>query len=277
MLLEGIFPGCVIWGGSSVHMGLTSRPLETCHHASRQFVCFRVSSWCSCGAFGWVIKAPLLHHIFFQTLSPLVSSQNLVGFYLVVWQAKRMVLQLLIFWTSVVMFLRGSGKPGRHVPGTLFMTGRIQSFQRQSDGKGCTPPESTGFGSKVGVPGNFFSSPWVPFMSMPSCWRAATLHFLENMSLIAFTICTNGKGGSHECSNSAAHESHTPTTNTPERGADLRSVSQNTRKRFRSSLCHHIDAETENPKSLHVSCFNFEPWTVSSLMGQTPQATGHDL
>ena len=44
---------------------------------------------------------------------------------------------------------------------------------------------------------------------------------------------------------------------------DLRSVSQNAMKRFRPSLCHHIDAETRNPKSHHLSFLNFEPWMVS--------------
>ena len=34
-----------------------------------------------------------------------------------------MILLLLIFWMRLVMFLRGSGQPGRDVPGTLFMTG----------------------------------------------------------------------------------------------------------------------------------------------------------
>ena len=66
------------------------------------------------------------------------------------------------------------------------------------------------------------------YMSMTSCWRSVTLH-LENMSLIASTICMNGELGSHECSHSAAHESHKPTIKTPEHGADLRSASlQNT-------------------------------------------------
>ena len=52
------------------------------------------------------------------------------------------------------------------------------------------------------------------FTSMTSCWR---LH-LENMSLRAFTICTNGESGSHECSNSVAHKSLKPTVNTLEHG-----------------------------------------------------------
>ena len=48
------------------------------------------------------------------------------------------------------------------------------------------------------------------FTSMISCWRAVTLH-LENMSLTALTICTNGDSGSRECSNSQAYNKHTGT------------------------------------------------------------------
>ena len=55
------------------------------------------------------------------------------------------------------------------------------------------------------------------YMLMTSCWRAVTLH-LENMSLIASTICVNGELWSQECTHSAAHESHKPMTNTPEDG-----------------------------------------------------------
>ena len=51
---------------------------------------------------------------------------------------------------------------------------------------------------------------------------------------------------------SAAHESHKPTKKYN------RSVSEKTRKKFRSSTYHHIHAETENPKSLHLICLNFE-------------------
>ena len=51
------------------------------------------------------------------------------------------------------------------------------------------------------------------FTSMTSCCRAVTLH-LENMSLRALTICTNGENGSHECSNSVVHKSLKPTINT---------------------------------------------------------------
>ena len=77
----------------------------------------------------------------------------------------------------------------------------------------------------------------------------------------------------HECSHSAAHESHNLTTNTPEPGADLRSVSQNTRKIFRSPTCHHIDAETGNRKSLHLSCLNFGLERSVALVGYAMFAT----
>ena len=53
-------------------------------------------------------------------------------------------LLLLSSWMMVVSQQRGSGQPGRHVPGPLFISGRTQGFQRQSDRKGCisqTPQE----------------------------------------------------------------------------------------------------------------------------------------
>ena len=53
-----------------------------------------------------------------------------------------------------------------------------------------------------------------------ACWRAVTLH-LENVSLMAPTICMKRELGSHACSHNAAHESHKPTTNTPKHGADV--------------------------------------------------------
>ena len=110
-----------------------------------------------------------------------------------------------------------------------------------------------------------------------------TLH-LDNMTLTALTICTNRESGSYECSNSAAHKSHKETINTPEHGADLRSISQNARKRFRSSPCHHIDAETplELPQLraltgqllwLGMQCLPQLLAPLSLLMRQTPQAT----
>ena len=49
-------------------------------------------------------------------------------------------------------------------------------------------------------------------VSFMLCWRAVTLH-LENTSLRALTICTNGESGSHECSNSVGHKSLKPTMN----------------------------------------------------------------
>ena len=87
-----------------------------------------------------------------------------------------------------------------------------------------------------------------------ACWRAVTLH-LENVSLTAAKLCLAGEHGSHACSHNVAHGSRDFVTNTRKHWRILRSVSQNTRK----SVSNHIDLETENPKSLHLSCLNFEP------------------
>ena len=90
--------------------------------------------------------------------------------------------------------------------------------------------------------------------------------------MTASTNCTNGESESHECSNGAAHKSHKPTTNTPEHVADLGPVLQNARKRFRSTPCHYIDAETENPPH-HLSYLtSTHEWSVA-LVGYAMFAT----
>ena len=89
------------------------------------------------------------------------------------------------------------------------------------------------------------------------------------------------ESGSHECSRSAAHESHKPTTNTPRTWGGFE-ISQNARKKLCSSTCHDIDAETENSK---ITPFELSAlralngqmlWLgmpLTLLMGQPPQAT----
>ena len=76
-----------------------------------------------------------------------------------------------------------------------------------------------------------------------------TLH-LENMSLTTLTIC-----GNHKCSTVR----YTKHTRLPQTHQNM----ERTRKRFRSSPCHHIDAETGNPRSHH-----FEPSHLRALNGQ---------
>ena len=50
--------------------GLTSWPLESCHHQCLRAVCGGFSL-----SFGWYSEAPLLHRFFYQAFSPLVTSQ----------------------------------------------------------------------------------------------------------------------------------------------------------------------------------------------------------
>ena len=118
---------------------------------------------------------------------------------------------------------------------------------------------------------------------MTLCWREVTLH-LENMSLIASTICMNGELGSHECSHSAVHGSHKPTTNTPEHGGGFEISFTECAKEMSLITLPHIDVETENQKSLHSALNGQLLWLgmhclpqllalLSLSMGQTPQAT----
>ena len=50
------------------------------------------------------------------------------------------LLLLVISWIQVVMWVTGSGLPGRHVQVILLMSSRIPDIQRRGDGKDCAPP-----------------------------------------------------------------------------------------------------------------------------------------
>ena len=98
-----------------------------------------------------------------------------------------------------------------------------------------------------------------------------------------------GELRSHECSHGAVRESHKPTTNTPEHRADLRSVSQNTRKNSLINLPSHRRRERKSQITplelsqlrasngqllwLGMQCLPQLLAPLSLLMGQTPQAT----
>ena len=49
------------------------------------------------------------------------------------------LLLLVILLIQVVMWINGSGLPGRHVQVHLLMSFRIQGIQRRGDGKDCAP------------------------------------------------------------------------------------------------------------------------------------------
>ena len=109
------------------------------------------------------------------------------------------------------------------------------------------------------------------------------------MPLIASTNCMNGENlGVTSVHTVRARESHKPTTNTPEHWAELRSVSQNTRKKFRSLPSHRRrDGKSQiTPRELSqlrasngqllwlgMQCLPQLLAPLSLLMGQTPQAT----
>ena len=133
------------------------------------------------------------------------------------------------------------------------------------------------------------------YLLMTSCWQPVAVH-LENMSLTASTISMRGGNfGSHVCSHSAAHESHKSTSNAPERGADLRSISQNTwteislinfpshRRRDRKSKITPL--ELSQPRALEMSLALVGNATFATVAGAsvtldetyTASYSGHDL
>ena len=128
----------------------------------------------------------------------------------------------------------------------------------------------------------------VRYMLMTSCWRAETLH-LGNMSSKGSTICMNGELGSHECSHSAAHESHKPTTNTrtwsgceisfTEYGEEISIITLPSHRR-RDSKSQITPLELSQLRALNGQllwlCLYCLPQLLAPLpllMGRTPQAT----
>ena len=66
-------------GWNQCSHGLTSRPLESCHHQCLKAVC--VFFWCypkgfSFGPSGWHTEAHTLNYSFYRAFSPLVSTQG---------------------------------------------------------------------------------------------------------------------------------------------------------------------------------------------------------
>ena len=60
---------------------------------------------------------------------------------------------LVITLIQIVIWVKGSGLPGRHVQVNLLMSFRILGIQRRGDAKDCAPP---GVGGEVGEPRNLF-------------------------------------------------------------------------------------------------------------------------
>ena len=57
---------------------------------------------------------------------------------------------------QVVMWVKGSGLPERHVQVYLHTVIQIQGIQRRGDGKYCAPLPPKEWGGEVGVPCNLF-------------------------------------------------------------------------------------------------------------------------
>ena len=109
------------------------------------------------------------------------------------------------------------------------------------------------------------------FTSMTSCWRAATL-LVENMCLTAFSNLYEWGKCESRVFKQCAHESHKPTTNAPEHGAESH------RRRDRKSKITPLELSQLRALNGHLlwlgmQCLRHFLALLSLLMGQTPQAT----
>ena len=130
-------------GWNQCSHGLTSRPLESCHHQCLQAVCL-VLGYPRGSALELLDGALKLRHcanLFTMRFPPWSSPRVGNG------GGKRQVITTgLPSESSGNMGKKGSGLPGRHVQVLFFITIRILGIQRRGDGKDCAPPSSEGVG-----------------------------------------------------------------------------------------------------------------------------------
>ena len=115
--------------------GLTSRPLESCHHQCQKAVC-DVLGYPRGSALELLDGTLKLRHcttLFTMRFPPWSLPRVGNG------DVKGSLLLLVFLLKQVVIWVNGSGKPRRHVQMHCFLMFRIQGIQRRGDGKDCAP------------------------------------------------------------------------------------------------------------------------------------------
>ena len=146
-------PDYVIWGWNQCSHGLTSRPLESCHHQCLEAVCG--VSGCPKGSaaelLDGTLKLPLLYPYFYQAI-------HLLGFYLG-WArvlVKEVLLPLVIFWIVEVAFSQ------EDTARSIFMFILDPGHPTPRRWKRLRSPSSGRRGGEVGVPRNLFPRLFAP-------------------------------------------------------------------------------------------------------------------
>ena len=129
-------------GWNQCSHGLTSRPLESCHHQCLKAVC-GVLDCPKSSDLEFVDGTLKLRHC-----TTLFSMRFHPGLYLVLVMVvvNGGIFFLVILSMQVVMWVKGSSLPGRHVQVYLHTVIQIQGIQRRGDGKDCAllPPKEWG-------------------------------------------------------------------------------------------------------------------------------------
>ena len=122
-------------GWNQCFHGLSSRPLESCHHQCLKAVCGVMRYPCGAAAelLDGTLKLRYCTTIFTTRFPP--WSLPRVGNGVV----NGSLVLLVIILIQVVIGVKGSGLPGRHVQVNLLMSFRILGIQRRGDGKDCAP------------------------------------------------------------------------------------------------------------------------------------------
>ena len=115
-------------GWNQCSHGLSSRPKESCHYQCVEAVCgvLGYPKGFSFGTSGWHTEAPTLCYCGFFLPSVMVVERG------------RLLLRVFLL-SRVVIWVKGSGLPERHVQVHFLMSFRIQGIQRRGDGKDCAP------------------------------------------------------------------------------------------------------------------------------------------
>ena len=139
-------------GWNQCSHGLSSRPLESCHHQCLKTVC-GVLGYPKGSALELLDGTLKLRHC-----TEVFTMRFPLGLYpgLVMVVVRSSLLLLVISLMKVVTRVNGSGLPGRHVQVHLLMSFRIQGIQRRGDGKDCAPLPSKEWGVRSASLAIFF-------------------------------------------------------------------------------------------------------------------------
>ena len=109
---------------------------------------------------------------------------------LVLGLVKGMLFLLVICWMQVVIVVKGSGLPERHVQVQLLILFRIQGIQRRGDGKDCAPLPPKEWGVRWASLAIFFLALGLGEVCTGDAWNLP----LEGTGVVGFLLVSPAEG-----------------------------------------------------------------------------------